>query len=80
MVSPRPCRLVNVFLFYNIFIILLIKSRAHSFKNKHIDLNYQYIQDFRGRSEIKVEFIPLIKMVADPITSGLFVGMADPIT
>jgi hypothetical protein len=52
-------------------LISLIKSGAHSSKNKHIDINYHYIQDIVEKGEINVEFISSTKIVADPMTKGL---------
>ena len=51
--------------------ISLIKSGANSFKGKHIETNYHYIQDIVERGEIQVQFIPSSEMVADPMTKGL---------
>ena len=55
----------------NKFAMSLIKSRAQSSKGKYIDVNYHYIQDTVKKGEIKVDFIPPIEMVADPMTKGL---------
>lgn len=54
---------VNVFC-DNKFIFSLIKSRAHSSKGKHIDVNHQYFQDIMENGEIKVDFIPSNEVVA----------------
>jgi hypothetical protein len=51
--------------------ISLIKSGAHSSKDKHIYRSYHYIQDIVKKCEIKVKFISSIEMVADPMTKGL---------
>uniref|UniRef100_A0A2N9F3D5 Reverse transcriptase Ty1/copia-type domain-containing protein n=1 Tax=Fagus sylvatica TaxID=28930 RepID=A0A2N9F3D5_FAGSY len=66
-VQDRP---VNVFC-DNKFAISLIKSGENSSKDKHIDVNYHYIQDIVERGEIKVNFVPSAKMMADPMTKGL---------
>jgi hypothetical protein len=54
----------------NKYAISLIKSGAHSSKDKHIYRSYYYIQDIVEKCEIKVKFISSIEMVADPITKG----------
>ena len=51
--------------------ISLIKSGANSSKGKHIEKNYHYIQNIVERGEIRVHFIPLSEIVADPMTKGL---------
>ena len=61
---------VNVFC-NNKSAISLIKSGANSSKGKHIDVNYHYIQDIVEMREIKVHFVPLADMMADPMTKGL---------
>jgi hypothetical protein len=53
-------------------VISLIKSGAQSSKDKHIDVNYHYIQDIAEIGEIEVEFISSLEKVANPITKGLF--------
>ena len=50
--------------------IFLIKSGAHSSKDKHIDRIYHNIQDIMERCEIKIEFIKSIEMVADHMSKG----------
>jgi hypothetical protein len=61
---------INVFC-DNKFAISLIKSGAQSFKDKHINISYHYIQDMIEKGEIEIEFIPSIEMVADPMMKGL---------
>lgn len=56
--------------FDNKFVISLIKNGLHSSKGKHNDLSYCYIQDRAEREEIKVDFIPSIKMEVNPMTKG----------
>jgi hypothetical protein len=65
--QERP---VNVFC-NNKSAISLIKSKTNSSKGKHIDNNYHYIQDIVERGEIKIHFVPLADMMADPMTKGL---------
>jgi hypothetical protein len=60
-------RPINVFC-DNKSAISLIKSGANSSKDKHIDVNYHYIQDI---VEIKVHFVPSAKMMTNPMTKGL---------
>jgi hypothetical protein len=55
----------------NKFLVSLIKIQTHSSKDKPINLNYHYIQDMVEKSEIKVESIPLIETMADPMIKGL---------
>lgn len=43
----------------------------HSLKEKHIDINYYYIQDIVEIGEIKVNYISYEEMVADPMTNEL---------
>jgi hypothetical protein len=66
-IYDRP---VNVFC-DNKSAISLIKSRANSFKGKHIDSNYHYIQAIVEMREIKAHFVPSAEMMADPMTKGL---------
>ena len=47
------------------------RSGAQSSKGEHIDISYHYIQDIVKKCEIKVEFIPSIEMIVDPMTKGL---------
>jgi hypothetical protein len=63
-------RLVNVFC-DNKSAILLIKSKENSSKGKYIDVNYHYIQDIVEMGEIKVHFVLLADMMADPMTKRL---------
>jgi hypothetical protein len=65
-----PSKPINVFC-DNKFVVSLIKIQTHSSKDKPINLNYHYIQDMVEKSEIKVESIPLIETMADPMIKGL---------
>jgi hypothetical protein len=55
----------------NKYAISLPKSEAHSSKGKYIDLNYTMFKILLGRGKIKVEFMPLIEMVSNPMSKRL---------
>lgn len=51
--------------------IALIKNGAISSKSKFIDVSYHYVRDVVEKGAIKVDFVPIENMLADPMTKGL---------
>lgn len=56
----------------NMFAIFLVKCEPNTSKVKHININYHDIQNIVESGEIIVDYVPSSKMVAEPLTKGLY--------
>ena len=51
--------------------IKLIENPVFHYKSKHIEINYNYIQDMVQRGVVKLQYVPTEEQVVDVLTKPL---------